>query len=130
MAIVDLSALRRPASAVPSITGIRISPPGFKATLINISAGGLLAEWGLPLKIGQTVTVALEGTIAPQSVGAMVVRSSIASMTSTGLRYQVALAFTAPIAFEEMASPAADADNGAGPTSSGQSPQDDVVNRW
>ena len=70
---------RRP---VPSIKGLRISPPGFRATLVNISASGLLAEWGLPLKIGQAVTVAFEGTFTPQSVGAQVVRSSIASMTS------------------------------------------------
>src|SRR6266567_1891404 len=84
-------ARRRPASAVPSIKGLRISPPGFKATLVNISTSGLLAEWGLPVRIGQVVTVAFEGTVTPQSVGAQVVRSSIASMTSAGLRYQVGL---------------------------------------
>ena len=63
MAIVVSPALRRPASAVPSITGLRISPPGFKATLVNISPSGLVAEWGLALKIGQTVTIAFEGTV-------------------------------------------------------------------
>ena len=74
MAIVVSPALRRPASAVPSITGLRISPPGFKATLVNISPSGLVAEWGLALKIGQTVTIAFEGPVTPQSVGALVVR--------------------------------------------------------
>src|SRR3989442_7578870 len=80
---------RRPASAVPSITGLRISPPGFKATLVDISTSGLLAEWGVALKIGEAVTVNFEGTFSPQSVGAQVVRSSVASMTSGGLRYHV-----------------------------------------
>src|SRR5437879_2542450 len=97
MAIVVSPALRRPASAVPSITGLRISPPGFKATLVNISPSGLVAEWGLALKIGQTVTIAFEGKVTPQSVGALVVRSSIASASSAGLRYHVAIAFTSRI---------------------------------
>ena len=93
------SAPRQPASAVPSIKGLRISPPGFKATLIDISPSGLLAEWGVALKIGQAVTVDFEGTFSPQSLAAHVVRSAVASMTSGGVRYHVGLAFTAPIAF-------------------------------
>ena len=43
------AAPRQPASAVPSIKGLRISPPGFKATLVDISGSGLLAEWGVAL---------------------------------------------------------------------------------
>ena len=99
------SAPRRPASAVPSIKGLRISPPGFKATLVDISASGLLAEWGVALKIGQAVTVNFEGTFSPQSLGAEVVRSAVASMTSAGVRYHVGLTFTAPIAFEDKPPP-------------------------
>jgi PilZ domain-containing protein len=95
------AATRQPGSAVPSIKGLRISPPGFKATLVDISASGLLAEWGVALKIGQAVTVDFEGTFSPQSLGAHVVRSAVASMTSGGVRYYVGLAFTAPIAFED-----------------------------
>jgi len=129
MAIVASPALRRPASAVPSITGLRISPPGFKATLVNISSSGLVAEWGLALKIGQTVTVAFEGTVTPHSVGALVVRSSIASTTSAGLRYHVAVAFTSPIAFEDQATRAAEAETGSAPTAD-RAASDDVVNRW
>lgn len=121
---------RRPASAVPSITGLRISPPGFRATLVNISASGLLAEWGLPLKIGQAVTVVFESALTPHSAEAQVVRSSIASMTSGSLRYHVGLAFTAPIAFED---PAPSATRGKAPTPAETTDPpllDDVVNRW
>ena len=122
---------RRRASAVPSIKGLRISPPGFRATLLNISASGLLAEWGLPLKIGQAVTVNFEGTFSPQSVGAQVVRSSIASMTSASLRYHVGLAFTAPIAFEGQAPPATGAAKAPAPAAvSDPAPLDDAVNQW
>ena len=122
---------RRPASALPSIKWLRISPPGFRATLVNISASGLLAEWGLPLQIGQTVTVAFEGAFTPQSVGAQVVRSSVWSLTSASLRYQVGLAFTAPIALEGEAPPPTSVGKAPAPAAvSDPEPLDDVVSRW
>jgi len=99
------AAPRQPASAVASIKGLRISPPGFKATLLDISATGLLAEWGVALKLGQAVTVDFEGTFSPPSFEAHVVRSAVASMASGGVRYHIGLAFTAPIAFEDKAPP-------------------------
>ena len=120
---------RRPASDVPSITGLRISPPGFKATLVDISASGLLAEWGVALKVGQSVTINFEGTFTPRSVEAHVVRSSVASMASGGVRYHVGLAFTAPIALEDTAAPAA-ANDPAPATVPDSPPPSVVVNRW
>ena len=124
------TAPRRPASAVPSITGLRISPPGFKATLVDISASGLLAEWGVALKIGQVVTVNFEGTFGPQPVKAHVVRSSVASMTSAGVRYHVGLAFMTVIAFDDT-SPETAAANDPAPAAVADLPQpDDIVNQW
>jgi PilZ domain-containing protein len=121
---------RRPASALPSIKGLRISPPGSKATLIDISASGLLAEWGVALKIGQAVTVNFEGTFVPQSVEAQVVRSSVASMTSAGVRYHVGLVFTSPIALDDT-SPETGAANDPAPAAVADPPQpDDIVNQW
>lgn len=125
------AAPRRPASAVPSIKGLRISPPGFRATLVDISASGLLAEWGVPLKVEQLVTVNFEGTFSPQSVEAQVVRSSVASMTSAGVRYHVGLAFTAPIIFEDKSPPQTGAANGPAPAAvADPPPPSDIVNRW
>jgi len=92
---------RRPAPAVPSITGLLISPPGAKANLVDISASGLLAEAAVPLKIGQAVKITFEGTFDPPSAEARVVRSSVAAMTSAGIRYHVGLAFNAPIALDD-----------------------------
>ena len=121
---------RKSASGMPSILGLRISPPGSKATLIDISASGLLAEWGVALKIGQAVTVNFEGTFVPQSVEAQVVRSSVASMTPAGVRYHVGLAFTAAIALEDT-SPETGAANNPAPAAVADSPQpDDIVNQW
>jgi hypothetical protein len=127
------AAPRRPASAVPSIKGLRISPPGVEATLVDISASGLLAEWGIALKIGQAVTVDFEGTFSPQSLGAQVVRSAVASMTSGGVRYHVGLAFTAPIAFEDKPPPLpeASAENDAVQAAvADPPPPEDIENRW
>jgi hypothetical protein len=127
------AATRRPASAVPSIKSVRISPPGFQATLVDISESGLLAEWGLALKIGQAVTVDFEGTFLPQSIGAQVVRVAIASMTSGGVRYHVGLAFTAPIAFEDKPPPPPEtsAENDAVQAAVADPLQpDDIENRW
>jgi hypothetical protein len=127
------AAPRRPASAVPSIKGLRISPPGVEATLVDISASGLLAECGIALKIGQAVTVDFEGTFSPQSLGAQVVRSAVASMTSVGVRYHVGLAFTAPIAFEDRPSPPPEtsAENDAVQAAvADPPPSEDIENRW
>jgi hypothetical protein len=121
---------RRPASAVPSITGLRISPPGFRATLVNISGTGLLAEWGLPVKIGQPVTIEFEGTFAHQSVRAQVIRSAVASTTAASLRYHVALEFMAPIGLDDVVPPPADAENPPGAAVADPARSDDVGNDW
>src|SRR5258706_12094686 len=124
------TAPRRPASTVSSITGLRISPPGFKATLIDISASGLLAECESALKIGQAVTVDFEGTFVLQSVEAQVVRSSVASMTSAGVRYHVGLTFASAIAIGDT-SPETGAASDPAPAAVADPPQpDDIVNQW
>jgi hypothetical protein len=126
------SAARRPASAVPSITGLRISPPGVMATLIDVSESGLLAEWGTALKIGQAVTVDFEGTFSPQSLGAQVVRSAVASMTPDGVRYHVGLAFTASITFgDKPPQPGTNTGNDAVQAAVADPLEpDDIENRW
>jgi len=96
---VPAIAPRRPAAAVPSITGLVITP-GIKAALVDISASGLLAEAGAPLKVGQAVKITFEGTFEPRSVEARVVRTSVAAMTAAGVRYHVGLAFNVPIALD------------------------------
>jgi len=88
---------RQPASAIPSITGLTLSPYGAEATLVNISQTGLLAECRMPLKIGNFVKVLFEGALAPQPVAGRVVRICVASMASSGVRYNIGVAFKAPI---------------------------------
>jgi hypothetical protein len=123
----------RPASAVPSIEGLRISPPGLTATLVDISASGLVAEWGVPLKIGQAVTVDFEGTFSPQSLEAQVVHSAVNSMTSDGVRYHVGLEFTTPIAFEDPLPPPPETSAGNAAVQAAVADPlepDDIENRW
>lgn len=92
------SAVRHLASAVPAITGLRISPHGVEATLVNISQSGVLAECGERLKPGSAVTVVFEGTFVPRSMEGRVARNSVSSMGRDGrLRYHVGIAFARPI---------------------------------
>jgi PilZ domain len=93
---------RRPAAAVPSITGLRLAPHGIEATLVNISVSGLLAECPDRMKPGTAVTVVFEGTFVPRSVDARVARTSVASMGSDGrLRYHIGMAFSTAITLDD-----------------------------
>src|SRR5262249_27505614 len=98
--IIDArKAVRRAAAEVPSITGLRISPHGLEATLVNISANGLLAECDEALKPGSQVSVAFEGGFSPSSVDGRVARTAVASTAPNGkLRYHVGIALKERIA--------------------------------
>ena len=85
----------------------------------------------MPLRVGQAVKVNFEGTFVPHSVEAQVVRSLVASMTSTGVRYHVGFAFTAPIALEDKPPPETGAENGPAPGAVADPPPPSaIVNRW
>jgi hypothetical protein len=86
---------------VPAITGLRFSPHGVEATLINISTSGILVECGERLKAGSAVTVVFEGTFSPRTAEGRVARNSVSAMGRDGrLRYHVGLAFTKEIPLE------------------------------
>jgi hypothetical protein len=122
---------RIPASAVPSITGLSLSPPGAQATLVNISMTGLLAECRVPLKTGTSIKVIFEGTFAPQTVEGRLVRTCVASMTSSGVRYNVAINFKAPIDLEGNVPSRSRADNSPATVAAPDPPQPSlIVNRW
>jgi hypothetical protein len=90
---------------VPSITGVRLSPHVSDATLLNISAGGVLIECASRVRLGACVTVIFEGTFSPASVEGRVARSCVANMGKNGiLRYHVGIEFTNCIAIAEAPS--------------------------
>jgi len=93
---------RRPASAVPSITGLKFLPQRAEAKLVNISSTGLLAESSVRLLVGARVTALFEGGFTPSLVGGCVVRSEVSMMESDGrLRYHVAIEFDTPIPLDD-----------------------------
>lgn len=93
------AAARLPASAVPAITGLRIQ--GQKATLINISETGLLAECGERQMPGNRLTVMVEGAFAPATMRCRVTRTSVAALGSDGkLRYHVGVQFDSRITLD------------------------------
>lgn len=99
------AALRLPASAVPAITGLRIQ--GQKATLINISETGLLAECGERQMPGSRLTVMVDGAFAPATMRCRVTRTSVAALGADGrLRYHVGVQFDSRITLEDATPPA------------------------
>jgi hypothetical protein len=136
------AAPRLPASSVPSITGLRISPHGADATLVNISQTGLLAECRERIQPGSNVTLTIEGTFAPQSIAGRVVRNSVSSLGADGrLRYHIAIGFNQRIPLEyegppvEAAPPSVDpaastAIVPAAPTVPAVPPPVPLRNRW
>jgi hypothetical protein len=122
---------RLPASAVPLIRGLTFSPFGAEATLINISTTGLLAECGAPLKNGNVVKAIFEGAFAPRPVEGRVVRTSVVSMASDGVRYSIGVAFKTPIDLEFAGAPQSPADSRPVTVASAHQPEQPVfVNRW
>ena len=97
----ELPARRRPAAAVPAITGLILSPNAAEATLVNISTSGLLADCAVRFKVGDAVRITFEGTFVPRSVDGSVVRTSVVSMAASGIRYHVAVAFKASLDLDQ-----------------------------
>lgn len=125
------SAPRLPASLVTSITAVRLSPHGADATLLNISASGVLVECTTRFRLGTAVTAVFEGTFSPSSVEGRVARSCVATMNKNGvLRYHIGIAFNKPIPLEE-APAAAIQQPAATPEAPSAPPVRPIVsNRW
>ena len=131
---MSTAAPRRPASAIRAIEGLLILPMNIKATLIDISTSGLLAELDATLRVGQWVKVTFKGTFEPRCVDAQVVRSNIGGMTSTGVRYLIGFSFKLPLPLPPLpGQPAPDggsqANSPAGPADADPKPEA-AVNRW
>jgi PilZ domain len=125
------TAPRVPASAVAGIKGIRLSPHGTEATLLNISASGILVECTSRLRLGTAVTTIFDGTFSPASVEGRVARSSVANVSKKGiLQYHIGIAFLSPIAFDQA--PAAEIPQpDAPPQAPSAAPVPPVIgNRW
>lgn len=125
---------RYPAAAVPSITGLHLSPGG-PADLVNISRSGMLVEGRMRMAPATRVTVMVEGRFAAPCLEGTVVRCQVSSISGATVRYQFAIQFDErlePSAIESRPHPQTDpvpapSSGGAGvrPARSGV-----AVNRW
>jgi hypothetical protein len=87
---------------VPTIKGVRLSPHGTEATLLNISASGCLVECTSRIRLGTAVTTVFEGTFSPSTIEGRVTRSSVANVSKKGvLQYHIGIAFNSRIAVGE-----------------------------
>ena len=93
---------RYPAASFPEITGIRLTRPEVPATLVNLSATGVLVECESRQAPGRTVTVLFDGAFSPSSIDSHVVRCEVAGIAPDGsLRYHLGLAFGERIALPD-----------------------------
>lgn len=83
---------RHPASAVPSIRGVRLSPGG-AVELVNISKSGVLVEGRTRFVPGTRVTVIFEGGFTPPSTKAKVIRCQVSSIVGGALHYHSGIQF-------------------------------------
>lgn len=128
LATENRQAPRWPAAQFPLISGLRFSPHGIGAKLVNMSQTGLLAECGVRLKPAAAVTIMFDGTFSPATVEGRVVRCSVAAMGRDGrLQYHVGIAFEAPIA---LGVPAPASVVAARVSASGPAVVSPVRNRW
>ena len=127
------TAARHPAAAMPAISGVRLSPVGSGAQLVNISTTGILVRCSSRLMPGTAVTVLFEGTFAPPPVKATVVRCLVADIgRGAGLSYHVGIAFKTTIDIgEEPAPPAAAPAAAPAPIEDPEAARPPIlVNRW
>jgi hypothetical protein len=100
----DRVASRYPASAFPEIEGIRLTPASVAATLVNMSATGMLVQCASRALPGSALTVHFKGTFDPASIKSRVVRCEVAGIAADGsLRYHLGLAFATRIALPNEA---------------------------
>jgi len=97
-------ARRYPAVEFPEIQGIWLTPLGINATLINLSATGLLVGCATRSAPGTVLTVQFKGTFKPATIESRVVRCEVAGIAVDGsLQFQLGLAFGTRIALAQDA---------------------------
>jgi len=130
-------ARRYPALAFPEIRGVRLAPIGAAATLVNLSATGVLVECASRAVPGSPMTVQFEGTFAPASIDSRAVRCEVSGIAADGsLRFRIGLAFNTRIAIPMEAEEAVNensAENSAPPPPAAATPAEPTPaprNRW
>jgi hypothetical protein len=83
---------RFPATAVPTITSMKLSP-GDTVDLLNISRSGVLVEGRTRFVPGTRITVLFDGGFSPARIKGKVVRSYVSSIKDGMLRYHSGIQF-------------------------------------
>jgi hypothetical protein len=79
-------------------------PWGLELRVVNISSTGLLLESGCRLDPGRVTAITLRGAGREQVVGASIVRSEVAEVTTRGVKYHVAVTFDPTLQIPEAPS--------------------------
>lgn len=126
-------ARRYDARSFPGIAGIRLAPTGATATLVNLSATGILVECESRVLPGAVVTVEFLGEFKPASIEGRVVRCEVIGIgVDSSVCYRIGLAFSTKIPMPNEARDGTDAPtegpSAPPPASAGGAPV--PRNRW
>jgi hypothetical protein len=120
------------ASAVPTITGVRLSP-GDAVDLVNISRSGMLVEGRTRFVPGTFVSTFFDGGFKPAQAKGKVVRCQVSSIVGGALQYQSAIQFHSLLDVDlggiAAARPVATAEAAAA-SPPADSPRRTLANRW
>jgi hypothetical protein len=106
----DRVARRHSASSFPEIRGVRLPPLRAAASLVNLSATGVLVETADRPALGTSLTVHFDGPFDPASIEGRVVRCEVGGISADGsLRYHLGLAFSRRITLSQDANAEVDA---------------------
>lgn len=123
---------RFPASAVPSITGLRLSS-GDAVELVNISRSGILVEGRTRLVPATRLTMIVEGSFTPKQIEGRVVRCQVSSISDGELRYQSGIEFQTRLQANPTEIGGGPAEPGAAASAPPEPPPPSgvrLVNRW
>jgi hypothetical protein len=97
-------AQRRNPADVPSVSMVKF-PWGLEARLLNISRTGLLFESGTRIPPDNCEQLTLVGPGVEIQVPSCFVRSEVALVSGLGVKYHIAVMFSAPLELEENSRP-------------------------
>jgi len=98
----DRTTRRHLAASFPEISGVRLTPVGGDAVLVNLSSTGVLVECASRVAVGTALTVGFVGSFTPASVVSRVARCEVSGIAGDGsLRFHLGIAFDSRLALDD-----------------------------
>ena len=91
---------RRPMEEVPGMTGVSVQSE--RVDVVNAASGGLLVQSGRPLRPGTRTFLEIGRVDGNINISGHVIRSEVAAISNTGVKYRSAIAFERRLEFMDQ----------------------------